>query len=332
MTSIDLLSPVLFYQNPIDIYQTINGSTQMQGVPNEINSCRGCYNTLNSNDPASQYQKQKIIQNTVRVQSSLYTMNLAGLAGYKNPLKKGQMVEQAGSFYYVPPNTYWNQQSDRPSPSQQQTKVADGSTYHSSSTKHSITRLRPGSMSPGGLGVDIKHNSYDRYLNKIKGKGPLRRGPIPSTYGLPVPFTCAYPIYGDKRIKTNIISGCNCPEESITNTNDENYIYGNPESAIQEEIFNVTYTFNIGDTVWVQQHIGDKQYYQAKIIEITDNNYLVQFVNDNTTLWTTTENMLVYYDCSSCSSNINSLWDQALLSDLPVFCNLGEIYIEKEIL
>ncbi len=33
-------------------------------------------------------------------------------------------------------------------------------------TKRSITSLRPGAMSPGGSGVDIKHNSYDRYLNR----------------------------------------------------------------------------------------------------------------------------------------------------------------------
>ena len=29
-------------------------------------------------------------------------------------------------------------------------------------------------MRPGGVGVDIKHGSYDRYLARLKGKGPLR--------------------------------------------------------------------------------------------------------------------------------------------------------------
>ena len=34
--------------------------------------------------------------------------------------------------------------------------------------------MRPGSTSAPGVGVDIKHNSYDRYLAKLKGRGPLR--------------------------------------------------------------------------------------------------------------------------------------------------------------
>ena len=38
--------------------------------------CRGCNNNLSANDPASQYQRQKIIQNTVRVPSSISNNNL----------------------------------------------------------------------------------------------------------------------------------------------------------------------------------------------------------------------------------------------------------------
>ena len=37
-----------------------------------------------------------------------------------------------------------------------------------SSTKSSITANRPGSIAPGGRGVDVKHGSYARYLGKIK--------------------------------------------------------------------------------------------------------------------------------------------------------------------
>jgi hypothetical protein len=36
------------------------------------------------------------------------------------------------------------------------------------SLKTSITSNRPGSMKPGGTGVDVKHGSYARYLGKIK--------------------------------------------------------------------------------------------------------------------------------------------------------------------
>lgn len=32
------------------------------------------------------------------------------------------------------------------------------------------TRLRPGSLAPGGTGVDVKHNSYYRYLGRLKAQ------------------------------------------------------------------------------------------------------------------------------------------------------------------
>tara|TARA_Y100000748_G_C15455434_1_gene472686 strand:+ start:324 stop:893 length:570 start_codon:yes stop_codon:yes gene_type:complete len=37
------------------------------------------------------------------------------------------------------------------------------------STKRTQTSLRPGALGPGGSGVDVKHNSYARYLAKKKG-------------------------------------------------------------------------------------------------------------------------------------------------------------------
>ena len=40
---------------------------------------RNCDTNMTSNTPANQYQRQKIMQNTVRVPASLYTMNLASL-------------------------------------------------------------------------------------------------------------------------------------------------------------------------------------------------------------------------------------------------------------
>ncbi len=255
---------------------TLNQSTINKYNIAEFYNCRNCFNRLTSNDPASQYQKQKLIQNTVRVPSSLYTMNLGGLAGFKRPLNEGQYVEQFGSYYFVPENTYWNQQSDRPKPSIQNVKIASGSTYHSSSTKHSITRLRPGSMSPGGKGVDIKHNSYDRYLNRLKGKSALRRGPIRS--------------FNAKNIKTNIIDGCNCNNSEIN-------IYGNPQSSIQSNIYDVTYKFNIGDYVWVKKPFTDK-YYKAVITDIINNNYYIRFIDDNNIYITTVNNLLIYYDCN----------------------------------
>jgi len=37
------------------------------------------------------------------------------------------------------------------------------------STKRTKSSLRPGALGPGGSGVDVKHNSYARYLAKKKG-------------------------------------------------------------------------------------------------------------------------------------------------------------------
>ena len=228
----------------------------------KINCSRNFNRNLAGNDLASQYQRQKIIQNTVRVYSSLYTMNLAGLSGYQKPLNVPQLVEQSGTHYIVPANTYWNQMSDRARPSNQVTKVASGST---SSTRHTITRNRPGAMSPGGIGVDIKHNSYNRYLNKIKGKAPLRRGVINSSNLLS-------PIYGGKIVKTSIINRCAC-----TDVSEQDKLIYNSNDNLQDKILSVRYTFNIGDFVWAKQIETDTNLYKGEIINIMDELYTVKF-------------------------------------------------------
>jgi len=155
----------------------------------------GCNTNLAGNDPASQYQRQKIIWNTVRVPASLYISDLAALSSYEAPLPLL--------------GVNWNQMSDRRNRSFQPNLVAGGSTYHASSVKHTITRCRPGAGCPGGYGVDVKHNSYDRYLHRLKGQGPVRRGTIPPGYG--VAPVARLGVQGGKVVKTNIVSGCNCP-------------------------------------------------------------------------------------------------------------------------
>ena len=53
----------------------------------------------------------------------------------------------------------WNQYSDRAVPGQQRGYVPRNRTRH-----------RPGGAGPVGRGVDVKHGSYQRYLNRKKGK------------------------------------------------------------------------------------------------------------------------------------------------------------------
>jgi len=99
----------------------------------------------------------KQIQKTVRVSSSEYLMN-------KVSLNVGE--ERKGII-----DGSWNQSSDR-----LQAAIATAVVpTRGNSTTRSITRLRPGSLRPGGKGVDVKHNSYDRYLARLKGRKVLRQ-------------------------------------------------------------------------------------------------------------------------------------------------------------
>jgi hypothetical protein len=142
--------------------------------------------------PQSLYQTQKIIQKTVRIPCSLYMDNLAALNVYQKPVEKD--------------GVNWNQMSDRALASVSKATASS----HGSSTKGTITRHRPGAGTPGGVGVDVKHNSYERRLLRLKGKGPFRSEPIPDNFGKPIAFSRAAPIYGGKVMKMNIVDGCLC--------------------------------------------------------------------------------------------------------------------------
>jgi hypothetical protein len=297
------VDPFIFYKDPIDIYKT---QPNINIVEKQYN-CRQCNQNLASNDPASQYQRQKLIQNTVRIPSSLYTMNLASLSGYQKPSSTYQLVNQAGTPYVAPPSVNWNQMSDRAKPANQVVKTGSGSTYHGSSTRHSIVRNRPGAMSPGGVGVDIKHNSYERRLNKLKGKAVLRRGIIPTAYGSPIPFNRSEPIYGGKVIKTSIINGCNCPD---LNETQDKIIYGPILNAIQDQLLSIKYTFSLGDFVWAKKYATDSTYYKAEIIDIVNNLYTIRFTDDNTIITVNSNKLLIYFDCNC--SYIPSIQEEIL--------------------
>ena len=169
-------------------------------------NCRngsGSLSKLNGNTPSQRYQKLKIIHNTVRVPSSIYTMNLGALNTYEAP----DFVYRQG--------VNWNQASDRKQPHIQPAN-SSGSNPGGNSTKRTITRLRPGALSPGGVGVDIKHNSYDRYLNRLKGKKPLRQQQVPESFKFnDLPFNRADPVYGGKVFKLGIIDRCVCEPDLL---------------------------------------------------------------------------------------------------------------------
>jgi hypothetical protein len=137
-------------------------------MPQLFPTCAGCKfqvplkeRNINTTIPSSNIipaavATQQRIWNTVRVPASEYTMNRAALHVYTAPT--------------LATGVNWNQYSDRAVAGIVHSNVPS----HGSSTRHSLTRMRPGSTSAPGVGVDVKHGSYDRYLARLKGRSALR--------------------------------------------------------------------------------------------------------------------------------------------------------------
>ncbi len=264
-----------------------NEPSKIVGLPPYYYRLRSCDTNLNGNTSADQYQKLKLIQNTVRVPSSLYSANLGPLTAYRKPTT---------ATY----NVCWNQMSDRPVPSVQRVTVPTGQNNSMNSRRHSVTSSRPGCQTPGGKGCDIKHNSYDRYLNRLKGKGPLRRGVVPPTFGAPIPFNPAYPVYGGKTLKTNIIDNCGCPV-GVSQAEQNELIYNN---VVNQQVSDVPYGFNVGSYVYAMQ-AGNSFYTRAIVEDISGNNYIIKF--DNGTIETQNiDQVKIYFPCN-CNTIINGV-------------------------
>lgn len=140
-----------------------NGGT----IPNVV-QCTTCISggigdTIRS--PLWVEANQRVIQNQVRAASSQYVGSLAALAvrgSFSGPNNNNPTPANAG--------VNWNQSSDRARAGVMRLYVPT----RGNSTKSSITRCRPGSTAPGGQGVDVKHNSYARLLNRKKA-GVIRQ-------------------------------------------------------------------------------------------------------------------------------------------------------------
>jgi hypothetical protein len=119
-----------------------------QDMPDVI-QCKSCSTACNIGSICNwnnQVSTQKKIWNLVGASSSQYQDNIAALSGLGS---LGPCVK------------YWNQGSDRQSPGQPTAYVS-----------RARTRSRPGGTGTAGAmaaGVDIKHNSYSRYLARKKG-------------------------------------------------------------------------------------------------------------------------------------------------------------------
>ena len=266
-----------------------NHPNKILGLPEYYYRARTIDTSFSNNTPANQYQNLKKIQNTVRVYSSLYTANLASLNAYVQPTA-------------ITHGVCWNQMSDRPVPSVQKAVIPTGTNSSMNRRHTSVTSSRPGCQAPGGVGCDIKHNSYDRYLNRLKGKGPLRRGKIPDNFGNPIPFNVAVPVYGGKTTTTSIVSGCYCPiQNEAANTEQNKQVYNYP---LLQPFPSATYSFSVGDYVYAIQ-IGDNYYTRALINEVLDGVYIIEFDNGTIQTVTNVNELLIYYPCN-CNGTINS--------------------------
>ena len=148
--------------------------------------CVGC-SSCTSVTACSQEITQKRIWGQVRTPTSLYMMNMGALTSAAERLQNG-------------PQANWNQRSDR----QQASIQTAVHPSHGNSLRGSLTRERPGACAPGGTGVDIKHDSYARYLNRKKA-GNLRTQPVNTR--------ATKPHQGVKTYATNSVStsiDCNC--------------------------------------------------------------------------------------------------------------------------
>jgi len=285
---------------------TATADAKTLGIPPFYYRKRGSNYVIpgSQNISAQTYQNLKKIQNTIRVPSSIYSANKAPLNAYSKPLNK-----PLDGYYGV----CWNQMSDRPVPSIQKATIPTGYGTSYNNRHHSVTSSHPGCQTPGGKGVDIKHNSYDRYLNRLKGKGPLRRGIVPPGFGRQIPFNQAYPIYGGKTLKTNIIEGCNC----INNEEQNNNLY---ENKLFYPYPITNYQFEVGATVYTIKS-GTDYYSPAKVININNNEYLVEF-NDETLETKTISELKIYYPCECPQEILTVELNQRFLETLPYYARI----------
>ncbi len=162
-------------------------------VPQVGSDCILSYNCKQNGDISGCTSLDKVtierrIQNQSRMPESQYIGALKTVTVSQDLLSfKGTKQEyySMSSRVWSNPN-YLRNQSDRSTPSRSgawtgpnSRNPALGEKYgikgyvnvptRGNSTRSTITANRPGAMTPGGEGVDVKHGSYHRYLAKKKG-------------------------------------------------------------------------------------------------------------------------------------------------------------------
>ena len=114
-------------------------------------------------------RNERYIQNFVGVNQSLRINELNSIttsSDYLNLSPNNSGIPRPSSREWSSINNLRNQ-SDR--------RIPHGMRFNyvptrGNSLRSTVTSNRPGAMSSGGKGVDVKHNSYYRYLAKLKGQ------------------------------------------------------------------------------------------------------------------------------------------------------------------
>jgi hypothetical protein len=166
-------------------------------------------------------QRQKIIQKVVRVDSAQYAMNKAAMNVYQRKARTAFGL-RFGSMYNYP-----STMSDRREP--HIVPETQAVHRHANSKHGSKTRAWPGMTSAAGVGVDVKHGSYARYLARKKGlelkagngayKHSHKRSPTFEEMQQNPAIT-----QGGKNVKFSIVSGggnCECPANCVEFKNDD---------------------------------------------------------------------------------------------------------------
>ena len=171
---------------------------------------------------------ERQIQNQVRAPASQYTDALKSVTVAHNyiryPCTSIQCLDKTSSIWgnkFNLRNRSDQRYAARTGPLIQ--KINGSSNYvnvptRGNSTRTTITANKPGAMTPGGYGVDVKHDSYARYLGKLKGK--LLTVPYDISYAVPeFRVNCTYtgpkqPIcttsMNNKTFKFSLVSSSTC--------------------------------------------------------------------------------------------------------------------------
>ena len=129
---------------------------------NDVVGCKSCDCSINCSSHNS-FITQKKIQKQTGVAESTYINNLVPY----------QVTKNQNNYKFDKNNVskLAKNNSDRLYLSNSMSSLSSYSiNRNTSSLKGSKTSLKPGSLAPGGIGVDSKHASYDRHLAKLKAK------------------------------------------------------------------------------------------------------------------------------------------------------------------